>query len=226
MSQPLDMECQIKPQGEIDEGSGEFWVENPFDMLSGKHNFSAYESNKLLMNVPGRPFADLSHESGADIDSDSRSAIAADFDRDGDLDLLVGSVGGGALRLFQNRIPHTNQRMRLILKGTESNPEAIGARVTAEIGDQLIVRDVFPVSGFSGQAPSEVILGIGDAKTIDRLNVRWPTGKLQTFKNIKVAKLLTLTEGSEDFQLDNKQWMPRVLDADATSVHAKAELFP
>ena len=138
----MNMKCTIKPQGEIDQKSGEFWVENPFEMLSGKHNFSAYEANKLLLNRPNRPFVDLSFESTTNIDSDSRSVIAADFDRDGDLDLLVGSVGGGALRLFQNQMP-LGHRVRIDLIGRKSNRKGIGAQVIATIGEQTLTRDVF-----------------------------------------------------------------------------------
>ncbi|MGB7347330.1 MAG: CRTAC1 family protein [Pirellulaceae bacterium] len=199
MSQPTDMNCQIKAQGKIDHQAGEFWVENPFEMLSGKHNISAYESNRLLMNVPGKPFADLSHESGADIDSDSRSVIAADFDRDGDLDLLVASSGGGALRLFQNRMPQIHQRVQIVLAATSSNASAIGTRVVADVGSQRITRDVFAVNGFMAQSPAELILGVGDADTIDRLEVRWPTGKTDVLTDVPITKSITITEGSSAY---------------------------
>jgi len=219
VSQPTDMSCQIKPQGKIDHKAGEFWVENPFEMLSGKHNISAYESNRLLMNVPDQPFADLSHESGADIDSDSRSVIAADFDRDGDLDLLVASVGGGPLRLFQNRMPQTNQRMRIILMGIQSNPAAIGARVTANVGTKRMTRDVFSVNGFMSQAPAELILGMGNADQIDRLEVRWPTGTTEVFDDVPVSKSITITEGSGSYDLGASDWLaPSTLPATNSTV--------
>ena len=75
MTQPQNRKCSIEPQGEIDHAAGEFWVKNPFEMVSGEHNLSAYEQNKFLLNRDGKPFVDLSYESGANIDSDSRSAL-------------------------------------------------------------------------------------------------------------------------------------------------------
>ncbi len=208
MTQPLDMQCTIEPQGEIDRSSGEFWVKNPFEMLSGEHNFSAYESNKFLLNRRGEPFVDLSYESGADIDSDSRSAIVGDFDRDGDLDLLVASVGGGAIRLFQNRIPRVNHRVRIDLRGTQSNRQGIGARVVAEVGEQRITRDLFPTNGFMGQSPAELILGVGKATKIDRLTVRWPTGQEQVFADVPVDKVVGIVEGEAEFTVRENTWLP------------------
>ena len=208
MSQPLDMSCSIEPKGEIDRSSGEFWVENPFDMLGGGHNFSAYESNKFLLNRKGEPFLDLSYESGADIDSDSRSAIVGDFDRDGDLDLLVASVGGGAIRIFQNRIPRLNHRVRIDLRGTKSNRQAIGARVIAEVRGQRITRDVFPTNGFMGQSPAEVIMGVGGAEQIDKLTVRWPTGEVVEFRDLPVDKVINIREGQAEFSIQESTWVP------------------
>ena len=191
----MNMNCQIRPQGEIDAQAGEFWVNNPFEMLSGEHNFSAYEQNKFLLNREGSSFVDLSHESTANLDSDSRSAIAADFDRDGDLDLLVGSVGGGALRLFQNRIPVRNRSLRVELHGTQSHPSGFGARVTALIGKRQVVRDVFPSNGFMGHSPGELIFGCGEADTIDELVVRWPSGQQDRIERVGTGGSIVVVEG-------------------------------
>ncbi|MGI9241543.1 MAG: ASPIC/UnbV domain-containing protein, partial [Verrucomicrobiales bacterium] len=137
-------------------------------------------------------FVDVSFASGTDIDSDSRSVVAADFNRDGACDLLVGSVGGGPLRLFLNRYPAGNF-VRVRLQGTTSNRLGIGARLVAHAGKK-IVRDVFPANGFMGQGPVETIIGIGDATEIERLEVRWPSGKTQTFANLPAGGSVELRE--------------------------------
>lgn len=208
MTQPMDMRCEITPQGQIDAASGEFWVTNPFDMLSGMHNFSAYESNKFLLNRPDGSFIDLSFESRTDLDSDSRSAIAADFDRDGDLDLLIGNVGGGPLRLFQNRIPKNHHRVRLELRLAGSGRPAIGAHVVAELGDQQLTRDFFPVNGFMGQSPAELILGVGDATRIQRLTVRWPDGSVSEFADLPVDAGITIVQGDDSPIVRKSGWRP------------------
>lgn len=195
MSQPLDRSCTHPQLGKLDTKAGEFWIGNPFQITERGENLSAYEQNRLYMNVDGESFIDASYAAVADIDSDSRSVIAADFDNDGAIDLLVGSVGGGPLRLFLNRMPQRN-RLHLTLEGSVSNRLAIGTRLVARFGKKRIVRDVFPVNGCMGQAPALVDLGVGDAEQIGELTIRWPSGSTQVVKGIHVRNPLHVVEPS------------------------------
>ena len=198
MSQPLDRNAQLPELGPVDREGGEFWVKNPFNIPASGNNLSAYERNRLFLNVGGEQFLDASFASAADIDSDSRAVIASDFDRDGAPDLLVGSVGGGPLRLFLNRFPPAN-RVRVELVGVASNRSGVGSRVVVEAGGRQIVRDVFPRNGGTGQGPVELIFGLGQAKRVDTLKVRWPTGKTQIFEQLPVNREITITEGQPEF---------------------------
>ena len=173
VSRPLDRNSKIPALGELDEEEGEFWVENPFMMMGIRANLSSYERNRMFLNRDGKSFIDASFASVADIDSDSRNVIAADFDRDGSTDLLVGSAGGGSLRLFANRFPRkAGNSVRIELVGVESNRPAIGTRIVANVSGRQIVRDVFPSNGFMGQGPVETILGLGVNSQIDQLSIR------------------------------------------------------
>ncbi len=198
MSQPLDRTCEIEPLGDINEEAGEFWT-HPFAMQQEGDNLSAYEKNCLFLNVDSTRFLDASFASNADIDADSRSVMVGDFNGDRAPDLLVGSVGGGPLRLFLNRFPDGNHRVELRLRGVESNYQAIGARVTAEAGGKTIVRDHFAPNGFMGQSPAWLNLGVGTAERIDRLTVRWPTGKQQVFQDLPVNCTIEIVEGTDEF---------------------------
>ena len=193
MSQPHNRLSQLEAIGEIDEEAGEFWTKNPFQMPNERENLSSFERNRTFLSLDGSSFIDVSFASGADIDSDSRSVVAADFNRDGATDLLVGSVGGGSLRLFLNRFPKANFS-RIRLEGSGSNRAGIGARLTATVERQKLIRDLFPQNGFMGQGPAEIILGLGDAKVIDRLEVRWPSGKTQIYKNLAANRYFLLKE--------------------------------
>jgi hypothetical protein len=181
--------------GTVDRAAGEFWVANPFMMPGEGHNLSAYERNRLFLNHRGNQFVDASFTSNADLDSDSRSAMPGDFNNDGAADLLVASVGGGPLRLFLNQVGVNSNSISIRLSGTASNKTAIGSRVIASVADRKIVRDVFPANGFMGQAPAQTQIGLGDAIMIDRLEVRWPTGVTQTFRNIPAGSQVSITEG-------------------------------
>ena len=200
MSQPLDRTCKIEPLGKIDSAAGEFWT-NPFEMPQQRDNLSAYETNCLFLNVDGTRFLDASFASQANIDSDSRSVMVGDFNGDLAPDLLVGSVGGGPLRLFLNKFPEGNHRVEVRLRGVESNHSAIGARAVAEANGKTIVRDLFAPNGFMGQGPARLNFGVGTADRIDKLTVRWPTGKQQVFEDLPVDCVIQIVEGAEEFEV-------------------------
>ena len=202
VTQPLDRTCELPVMGELDEATGEFWLDRVFQMPRERKNLSSYERNRLFLNLDGNSFLDASFASACDIDSDSRSVIAGDFDRDGAPDLLVGSVGGGPVRLFLNEFPKKNRRTRIRLQGVDSNRTGIGTRVIARCGERNIVRDVFAANGCLGQSPAELILGVGDADHIDELTVRWPTGKSQRFSSLKAGSSFLITENDDKPQIE------------------------
>lgn len=200
MSQPLDRTCNIEPLGKIDTAAGEFWT-HTFAMPKQGDNLSAFEPNKLFLNVDGKRFLDASFASQADIDSDSRSVMVGDFDGDRAPDLLIGSVGGGPLRLFLNRFPKEHHRINITLWGVESNRSAIGARVIIEASGRTIVRDNFAANGFMGQSPARLNFGVGSARKIEKVTIRWPTGRRQVFHDLPVDCDIAIVEGTEKFEL-------------------------
>ncbi|HIF00343.1 MAG TPA: hypothetical protein EYQ63_25900 [Fuerstia sp.] len=220
MSQPLDRTCKIEPLGKIDSAAGEFWT-HPFAMPQQRDNLSAFETNRLFLNVDGTRFLDASFASQASIDSDSRSVMVGDFDGDLAPDLLVGSVGGGPLRLFLNQFPEGNHRVELRLRGVASNHRAIGARAIAEANGKTIVGEVPDVVHLlllahavrqaavrstlafdvRSQGPARLNIAVGTADRIDKLTIRWPTGKRQVFEDLPVDCAIKIVEGAEEFEL-------------------------
>ena len=199
MSQPLDREAQMPQLGAVNEEAGEFWVENPFEILEVEGNLSAYEPNCLYLNHGGNGFLNASFASNANIDADSRQVIPGDFNNDGTPDLLVGSAGGGPLRLFVNEFPRNMKRIGIDLVGVKNNRNGIGSRVTIEVGDRTIIRDIFSANGFGGQGPVDLIIGVGEVEQIDRLSIRWPTGEVQVLENLPVDQWLTIREDSNEY---------------------------
>lgn len=198
MSQPLDRTRTLPKLGALDEELGEFWAGNAFSMPRNGDNLSAYERNRLFLNKgDGGSFLDASFASGVDIDSDSRTVVAADFDRDGRPDMLVGSVGGGSLRLFLNRHATAAARVAVELQDANGNPAGSGCRVILEIGNERIVRDIFATNSCLGQAPAELLVGVGSAAQIDKLTVRWADGTREVHQAVPVNGRCRVRRGQQ-----------------------------
>jgi len=195
VSQPFDRGATLCAPGEIDKSTGEFWSENPWS-IAGRHNLSFYERNRTFLNVRGKDFLEISHLTGADTNGDSRCVVAADLNHDGLLDLVVRQVGGGPLMLYENRFKPRHY-LRVSLRGHQSNRLGIGARLIATVGQQRLFRDLLPVNSFRSQAPAIVHFGLGDAEKIDRLEIRWPSGKVQIFTDLAADRHVVLDEDSQ-----------------------------
>lgn len=192
MSQPFDRGCEVPAPGAVDEGLGEFWVENPWDIAS-QHNLSAFERNRTFWNVEGRDFIDISRLTAMDSEGDGRSAVPADFNNDGRLDLIVRQAGGGPLAIFENRFPQRHW-LRVSLRGRQSNRLGIGARLIARLGKRRIVRDLLPVNSYMSQTPALVHFGLGDDEKVDRLVVKWPSGQVQELTDISTDRHILIDE--------------------------------
>jgi len=182
--------------GKLDPKRKEFWSTNPWDIVKQGHNLSAFERKRVWMNHRGTGFLDVSFLSGADNDGDGRSVVAADFRNTGQLDLILRQVGGGALLLYENNFPLRNY-LKVSLRGTRSNRQGIGARLTVEAGGLKMLREMYPLNSFMSQAPNIAHFGLADAAQIERLTIRWPSGEEQVLTNLKANRHIIVTEGKE-----------------------------
>ena len=74
--------------------------------------------------------------------------------------------------------------------------------MVAEIGGQRLVRDLFPANGGTGLGPAQLHLGLGESRNVDRLSLRWPSGKSQEFTDLPANSRVTLIEGREGFRAE------------------------
>lgn len=172
---------------------GEFWVDNPWKFSSSGENLSCYERNGVFLNETGESFHDLSFLSGADSDGDGRTATSADLNGDGMPELLVRQAGGGPLRIYENRFPTTSW-LKVSLRGTESNRFGIGAKLVCEANGGRVCRELYPHVNFLSQDPAVVHFGLGEAAKVDRLTIRWPSGRTQEFRDLAVNQYLLIHE--------------------------------
>jgi hypothetical protein len=197
VSQPWNRAAIVPAPREPDERLGEWWVESPWRITKGGFNLSSYERNRTYLNVPGEGFHDISRLTGADNAGDGRAVVAADLTGDGMQDLLVRQVSGGSLLLYENQFPKAGWLV-VSLRGTKSNTHGIGARLTAEVGGRRIVRECYPHNGFKCQGQVDVHFGLGEAKALDRLTIRWPSGLEQVLEGVTGDRHIIVTEGDPE----------------------------
>jgi hypothetical protein len=107
-----------------------------------------------------------------------RGAAYADFDSDGDLDVVI-TANGGQPRLLRNDQALTNHWLRLELIGTASNRSAIGAVVNVRAGGKSWQRTVMPTRSYLSQCELPLTFGFGQIDKIQSVSVTWPGGKTQ-----------------------------------------------
>lgn len=202
MSQPFNRKARLARPGQLDESLGEFWVTNPWEIADQGHNLSAYERNRTYLNQNGRRFFEISTLTTADSDGDGRAVVACDFRGDGKLDLVVRQDGGGSLLLFENNMA-TGHYLSVVLRGVRSNRLGIGARITAYCGDNRQTRELYPLNSYQSQMPAAVHFGLGGETKVDRLQIHWPSGHTQEYRDVVADRQIRITEG--DSTPDNLQ---------------------
>ncbi len=122
-----------------------------------------------------------------------RGLAVGDLDDDGRLDVLVGALDAPPA-LLQNR-SRTGGAVHLDLVDRHGLP-AIGARVLAQIGGRLLVRDLSSGGSYLSSSPPRLSLGLGQASRIDVLEIHWPWGGEDTWRDVRAGRPLRLQQGA------------------------------
>ncbi|MCC6539284.1 MAG: CRTAC1 family protein [Bryobacterales bacterium] len=150
----------------------------------------------LFLNDGAGRFRDVAPEAGEGFRAPKigRGMALGDFDRDGDLDLLVTTNGGPAY-LYRNDTAHGNRSIRFRLRGVKSNRDAIGATVVLfdEAGSQT--QTVKSASGYLSSSEQALTFGVGRARAVARVVARWPSGRIDEAKNLEAGRTYAWTEG-------------------------------
>ncbi|MFT4641641.1 MAG: hypothetical protein ACI8T1_004984 [Verrucomicrobiales bacterium] len=150
------------------------------------------EQNIAYQNHGDLNLEDVSKGWGLDHVGMSFGSVHTDLDRDGDLDLVVVNLEEPA-SVYRNDGQGGN-RVLVSLQGTESNPRGIGARVTVETADRKQRRQNIIVRGYMASHEPILHFGLGDATTIDRLIIDWPSGHRQEITGLAANHHHTVTE--------------------------------
>ncbi len=125
----------------------------------------------------------------------SCGASLADYDGDGDIDMVVNNTNK-PVDVWRNDMDNGNCIV-LDLRQEGRNPEAVGARVYAQCGEQQIVQEVVLARGFATGESSRLHLGLGAAEKVDRLLIRWPDHRTQAYSDLPANKRYVITRSKK-----------------------------
>ena len=167
-------------------------------VANGNAHHEYTEEDVLARNDGRGRFIDVADQSGAYFREKhvGRGAAFADYDNDGDVDVLVLNLGGPAL-LLRNDGGNRNHWLKVVPRLPGGKLDAIGAKVTVTVGKARMVREVFGVTGYLSQGDHRAHFGLGRASRVDSVEIRWPDGSKQKLDDVKADRILIVVQETE-----------------------------
>src|SRR6185437_13067345 len=153
------------------------------------------QEHTLFRGLGGQRFGDVSESAGPVLSERTvaRGACFADYDNDGKVDAFLVNLGAKGT-LVHNVSTATGHWVGIKLVGTKSNRDGIGARVEVYAGARRWTAERVAESGYLSQDDARLHFGLGETKAIDKIVVKWPSGREQTLENQGVDRVLTIEE--------------------------------
>ncbi len=155
-----------------------------------------YEEIPLLFrNLQGKRFKLSTRDVGPYFDTThvGRGAAFGDLDNDGDIDIVVNEKDRHAA-VLRNDTPTRNHWVRLVLQGTKSNRDAVGARVEVDTGERVIYRQRKGGMSMESASDPRLLIGVGAAPVLKKITIRWPSGIVTTLEGVKVDQEYKIVE--------------------------------
>jgi hypothetical protein len=158
-------------------------------------NIGYAQPPQIFLNQGKAAFREATSEVGPDFGQPrvGRGLAYGDFDRDGDLDLLLTTNNGPAY-LFRNDQKNARNSIRFRLFGVQSNRDAIGATVRIEYGGGSQSRMVKSGSSYLSQSELPLTFGLGAYNRVDRISIQWPNGRNEEYKNLQAGRAYDCVE--------------------------------
>jgi enediyne biosynthesis protein E4 len=167
------------------------------DNIERYHADTQYAEPKLMFRNDGHGiFENVSDRLGPDFQLPrvSRGVAVADFDNDGDLDILV-SNNGQAPQLLRNDGGNLNHWLEIFLIGTKSNRDGVGGRVKVIAGDLVLYDQRKGGMSYQSAQDPRLHFGLGERTTIDAIEILWPSGATTKLGSIKADQIIAIKEG-------------------------------
>jgi hypothetical protein len=165
------------------------------DTVRNVRNVGYAQAPQLFLNNGKGNFHEAGQEAGGEfsLPKVGRGLAIGDFDRDGDVDVLM-TTNNGAAYLFRAEQTAGNKSIRVRLVGTKSNRDGIGAHVKIFSGGVQQTRMVKSGSSYLSQSELPLTFGLGKRDTVERLVMEWPSGRTEEFKDLAAGKSYQVTE--------------------------------
>jgi hypothetical protein len=168
------------------------------DNIERYHSDVRYAEPKLMFRNTGHGvFENVSDRLGPDFQLPriSRGAAIADFDNDGNLDILV-SNNGQAPQLLRNDGGNTNHWLEILLIGTKSNRDGVGARLKLTAGDLVLYDQRKGGMSYQSAQDPRLHFGLGQHSKVDQLEITWPSGIVTKLTDLPCNKIISVKEGT------------------------------
>ncbi|HEY9047254.1 MAG TPA: VCBS repeat-containing protein, partial [Ohtaekwangia sp.] len=179
----------------------------------GNMNFKSYSlvqkmpsnklSNYLFANKGDLTFENMTKAWGFDLPTISNAAAYADFDNDGDLDLVIGNNNEPVMLWRNNAAADSHTWLQVKLESNSKNRQALGTKLYLYTGSTFQYQELYPVRGFQSTV-TPVVYFSTKASAIDSLVVQWPSGKTSVMRNVTPKQILTLHEDESIVTTSNK----------------------
>lgn len=167
------------------------------DSLAGRPGIKV--ANYAYHNNGNLTFTNVSERWGFGEPTYSNGAAYADFDNDGDLDLVVSNIDDVA-SVYRNkrreRSPSSSNYLTVKLIGSGMNRTAIGSRITLRYGGKVQVRMKTPLHGFQSSMEGDIHFGLGAVKQVDSLQVVWPDGRMSLLTGLGVNRMVEVSDST------------------------------
>src|SRR5205807_2577053 len=157
--------------------------------------------NSLFHNEGNGKFTEVGKLSGTGFETPyvGRGVAFADFDNDGFVDIVVANNGDPPL-LLHNSGGNGSHFLNFKLVGTKSNRDAMGARVRVVGAGISQIREIAGGGSYLSQSDLRANFGVGKASRAESVEVTWPSGQRQVFRNVEADKFYLIEEGKEQLQ--------------------------
>ncbi|VAW97086.1 ASPIC/UnbV domain protein [hydrothermal vent metagenome] len=183
------------------DGDLDLFTANGHVQTENRDGTSYQQTPHLFINRGKGQFVDMSTVIGGSLAAPmvARGAAYGDYDRDGDLDLIL-TDNRGPVKLLRNDLPKHFNYLRIQLQSKTSNRDAIGAKVHVKLGNKIMFREVKINSGYLSSSERTLTFGLNRATQADSIVVTWPNGQTSKFETVASQQEILIIEGETHYR--------------------------